>query len=219
MRISDWSSDVCSSDLNPRMADGPAIVGLRCSMAPPEFCDRTLTDPHGVRHPCPTDGRLPEAGGTSRAFARSPFTTTPQMGDHGMHMIARGPSPRFRSIDMPDHRPLDTLFHPPALITVVLAGEALALMLALASGQAGTRMLQFGLMSLGIQWIAVGTLCALYLLHRPLSRLPSSTLAWACLGLLLAMTLLVRSEEHTSELQSLMLISYAGLCLDKKTSA
>src|SRR3546814_8211351 len=82
MRISDWSSDVCSSDLNPRMADGPAIVGLRCSMAPPEFCDRTLTDPHGVRHPCPTDGRLPEAGGTSRAFARSPFTTTPQMGDH-----------------------------------------------------------------------------------------------------------------------------------------
>src|SRR3546814_10960012 len=106
------------------MADGPAIVGLRCSMAPPEFCDRTLTDPHGVRHPCPTDGRLPEAGGTSRAFARSPFTTTPQMGDHGMHMIARGPSPRFRSIDMPDHRPLDTLFHPPALITVVLAGRS-----------------------------------------------------------------------------------------------
>src|SRR3546814_18025525 len=90
MRISDWSSDVCSSDLNPRMADGPAIVGLRCSMAPPEFCDRTLTDPHGVRHPCPTDGRLPEAGGTSRAFARTPLPTTPKMGDHGMHMIARG---------------------------------------------------------------------------------------------------------------------------------
>src|SRR3546814_11900931 len=48
-------------------------------------------------------------------------------------------------------------------------------------------------MSLGSQWIAVGTLCALYLLRRPLSRLPSSTLAWACLGLLLAMTLLVAS--------------------------
>src|SRR3546814_20370632 len=39
----------------------------------------------------------------------------------------------------------------------------------------------------------LGTLCALYLLRRPLSRLPSSTLAWACLGLLLAMTLLVAS--------------------------
>src|SRR3546814_20487832 len=94
---------------------------------------------------------------------------------------------------MPDHRPLDTLFHPPALITVVLAGESLALMLALASGQADTRMLQFGLMSLGIQWIAVGTLCALYLLRRPLSRLPSSTLAWACLGVSMALPLLVAS--------------------------
>src|SRR3546814_10191348 len=30
-------------------------------------------------------------------------------------------------------------------------------------------------------------------------------------------TRLVRSEEHTSELQSLMRISYAGFCLKKKT--
>src|SRR3546814_4362401 len=51
---------ISSTRVNPRMADGPAIVGLRCSMAPPEFCDRTLTDPHGVRHPCPTDGRSEE---------------------------------------------------------------------------------------------------------------------------------------------------------------
>src|SRR3546814_1552962 len=29
---------------------------------------------------------------------------------------------------------------------------------------------------------------------------------------------LVRSEEHTSELQSLMRISYAGFCLKKKTT-
>ncbi len=94
---------------------------------------------------------------------------------------------------MPDHQALDALFRPPALVTVVLAGEALALMLALAPGQAGARMLQFGLASLGIQWIALGTLCTLYLLRRPLSRLPPSGLAWACLGLLLAMTLLVAS--------------------------
>ncbi len=95
---------------------------------------------------------------------------------------------------MPDHhQPLDTLFRPSALIIVVLSGEALALMLALASGQAGARMLQFGLASLGIQWIAVGTLCMLYLLRRPLSHLPPSVLAWACLGLLLTMTLLVAS--------------------------
>ncbi|MFC3717077.1 sensor histidine kinase [Luteimonas soli] len=94
---------------------------------------------------------------------------------------------------MPDHRPLEALFRPPALITVVLAGEALALMLALASGRPGARMLQFGLASLGIQWVAVGTLCMLYLLRRPLSRLTASVLAWVCLGLLLAMTLLVAS--------------------------
>src|SRR3546814_8332810 len=31
-------------------------------------------------------------------------------------------------------------------------------------------------------------------------------------------TLLVRSEEHTSELQSLMRISYAVFCLKKKTT-
>src|SRR3546814_4574196 len=34
--------------------------------------------------------------------------------------------------------------------------------------------------------------------------------------LLLAGLLLLRSEEHTSELQSLMRISYAGFCLKKK---
>src|SRR3546814_14646812 len=46
----------------------------------------------------------------------------------------------------------------------------------------------------GVQTFAVPiSLCALYLLRRPLSRLPSSALAWACLGLLLAMTLLVAS--------------------------
>src|SRR3546814_8515265 len=35
---------------------------------------------------------------------------------------------------------------------------------------------------------------------------------------LLGLGLMVRSEEHTSELQSLMRISYAGFCLTKKTS-
>src|SRR3546814_2537349 len=39
----------------------------------------------------------------------------------------------------------------------------------------------------------------------------------ASMGLMLALaTALVRSEEHTSELQSLMRISYAVLCLKKK---
>ena len=77
-------------------------------------------------------------------------------------------------------------------MAVILAGEALGLLLALAPGTDGW-LVRFGLASLGIQWIAVGTLCALFLLRHPLARLPAMALAWACLGLLLAMTLLVAS--------------------------
>ena len=88
-------------------------------------------------------------------------------------------------------RPLDALFRPPALIAVVLAGEALALILALAPGQSNGRLVAFGLASLGVQWVTLGTLCTLYLFRRLLARLPARLLAWACLGLLLAITLLV----------------------------
>lgn len=91
----------------------------------------------------------------------------------------------------PSTRPLDALFRPPALAAVVLAGEALALILALAPGQSDGRLVAFGLASLGIQWVTLGTLCALYLLRSLLARLPAPLLAWACLGLLLAITLLV----------------------------
>jgi len=74
---------------------------------------------------------------------------------------------------------------------VVLAGEALATILALAPPRNGDRMVHFGLASLGIQWVALGTLCVLFLLRRPLAKLPPLHLAWACLGLFLAMSLLV----------------------------
>jgi two-component system sensor histidine kinase AlgZ len=83
------------------------------------------------------------------------------------------------------------MFRTPALVTVVLTGEALALLLALAPGQPGDRLVVFGLASLAIQWISVGTLCALYLLRHALARAPRSLLAWTSLGILLAMTLLV----------------------------
>lgn len=91
----------------------------------------------------------------------------------------------------PRAHPLDALFRPQALVTVVLAGEALALILALAPGQSSGRVVAFGLASLGIQWVALGTLCALYVCRHPLARLPAPLLAWACLGLLLAISLLV----------------------------
>ena len=87
--------------------------------------------------------------------------------------------------------PLAALWRPPALLGVMLGGEALAAILALAPAQDGDRLVQFGLASLGIQWVALGTLCALYLLRHRLGRLPPMRLAWVCLGLLLAMSLLV----------------------------
>ncbi len=87
--------------------------------------------------------------------------------------------------------PLAALWRPPALLGVMLGGEALAAILALAPTQNGDRLVQFGLASLGIQWVALGTLCALYLLRHRLDRLPPMRLAWICLGLFLAMSLLV----------------------------
>src|SRR3546814_4961218 len=48
---------------------------------------------------------------------------------------------------------------------------------------------------------------------RNLARLAREQPIWA----ITALTLSPRSEEHTSALQSLMRISYAGFCLKKKT--
>ncbi len=76
---------------------------------------------------------------------------------------------------------------------MLLVGEALALVLALAPAGNDDRLVRFGLASLGIQWITLGTMSSLYLLRRWLAKLPAATLAWACLGLLLAMTALVGS--------------------------
>ncbi|MFT3669125.1 MAG: histidine kinase [Pseudoxanthomonas sp.] len=92
----------------------------------------------------------------------------------------------------PGRSPLDVLFQAPVLIAVLMAGEALALIMALASDATG-RLIQFGLASLGIQWVSLATLCILYLLRRQLARLPPPYLAWLCLAFLLCMTTLVAS--------------------------
>ncbi|MFN3702763.1 sensor histidine kinase [Thermomonas sp.] len=91
----------------------------------------------------------------------------------------------------PQQDPLAALWRPPALLGVVLGGEALAAILALAPAQDSDRLVHFGLASLGIQWVALGTLCALYLLRRPLRRLAPRRLAWVGLALFLGMSLLV----------------------------
>src|SRR3546814_6736692 len=58
--------------------------------------------------------------------------------------------------------------------------------------------------------------------HRPLLRLALANLyrpgaQTSALVVALGLALTLRSEEHTSELQSLMRISYAVFCLKKKT--
>lgn len=97
----------------------------------------------------------------------------------------------WQKLDSSGDGSLDALFRPYALAAVLLAGEALALILALASEASGGRLIQFGLASLGVQWVALGTLCMLFLSRRPLARLPATAVAWICLAILLGMTLLV----------------------------
>lgn len=57
------------------------------------------------------------------------------------------------------HQPLDALWRPNSLLVIVLAGQALALILTLAPARpTEDRLVQFGLASLGIQWVALTTL-------------------------------------------------------------
>ncbi len=94
------------------------------------------------------------------------------------------------STPLPAH-PLDALWQAPAIVSVVLVGECLALVLALAPGADGDRWVYFGLASLMIQWIVLLTLGGLWIVRRPLSRWPTLRLAWAALALLIATTWLV----------------------------
>ncbi|MCF7222352.1 sensor histidine kinase [Marilutibacter chinensis] len=91
----------------------------------------------------------------------------------------------------PALQPLDALWQPPVLISVLLAGECLASVLALAPGISANRWVYFGLASLLIQWISLLTLLALYLLRGRLATRPPLQLAWIATGLLLVNTWLV----------------------------
>lgn len=73
--------------------------------------------------------------------------------------------------------PLDVLWRSQTLISILLAGEALALILALAPGSNPERWIYFGLASLMVQWVILLTLGVLFLARRPLSRLPLGQLA------------------------------------------
>ena len=95
------------------------------------------------------------------------------------------------SYGKPTLTPLDALWQAPALLWMLVAGEAVALILALAPGTAASPLEYFGLSSLAIQWILVMTLLGLYALRRWAERLHPMSIAYLALALLLAATAVV----------------------------
>lgn len=83
---------------------------------------------------------------------------------------------------------LNPIWQGPMIIRVVLAGEALAIILTLATAPTEAQWVHFGLASLVIQWIALATLGALRLLRAPLARLPAHFVAYSALALLMICT-------------------------------
>lgn len=88
-------------------------------------------------------------------------------------------------------RPLDALWQPRVLVWVLLTGEGLAAVLALAPGNEHGGLTYFGLASLLIQWIALLSLGVLYALRHLLGHVPAPRVAWVALAVLLASTLIV----------------------------
>ena len=88
-------------------------------------------------------------------------------------------------------RPLDTLWEASTIIRIVIAGEALALVLALAPGVTGDRLTYFGMASFSTQWIALMAMGMLFLGRRGLSRASPIRGAQAALVALVVSTWLV----------------------------
>jgi len=89
--------------------------------------------------------------------------------------------------------PLDALWQAPVIIWVLLAGEGLAIILALAPGQTGSPWVYFGLTSLMVQWVFLSTLGAMYLARRRLARLSPNLIANIALLILIVVSILVCS--------------------------
>jgi two-component system sensor histidine kinase AlgZ len=84
--------------------------------------------------------------------------------------------------------PLDALWQARTIIWVLLVGEALAAMLAIAPGTAGDRLTNFGVASLTIQLVVLTAMGLLYLLRRLLVTVSPPVLAQVSLAALLVST-------------------------------
>lgn len=93
--------------------------------------------------------------------------------------------------DLAAASPLGMLWRAPVIAWVLIAGEGLAIVLALAPGIQGNRWAYLGLTSLVVQWVALLTLGGLYLLRHRLWNLRPHYVAWIALTLLVACTWLI----------------------------
>ena len=75
---------------------------------------------------------------------------------------------------MHSQSPLDTLWRPASLGWCILGGQAIALLLSLAPGVSGSRLIWFGLNSLVALWIVLVSSAALYAARSQLKRLPTN---------------------------------------------
>src|SRR5690606_10679296 len=119
-------------------------------------------------------------------------------GGHGwLHCLRhpRAPSPDEGTLRLSQPgtalRPLDALWEAGTIIRIILAGEALALVLALSPGLAGDRLTWFGMASFAIQWIALVAMAMLFLARRRLARASPVRVAQFALVALVASTWIV----------------------------
>lgn len=88
-------------------------------------------------------------------------------------------------------RPLDTLWEAGTIIRIILAGEALALVLALGPGPADNILPRFGMASFAIQWIALVAMAILFLARSRLIHASPVRVAQVALVSLVLSTWLV----------------------------
>jgi two-component system sensor histidine kinase AlgZ len=74
--------------------------------------------------------------------------------------------------------PLEVFCRPGAVLAVVLAGEGVAVLLALAPGVEGERWVRLGLLSLLVQWVALMWVAGLCVARRSLGRYAALRVAW-----------------------------------------
>src|SRR3546814_686778 len=195
MRISDWSSDVCSSDLLGHGGRPPATVASHRAA-------------RGV-----TGGECGVNRGQTRLNIRRHFAraSRPAHAAHASHRQRGGMNDRSSDRDQRDPYQWDVV-----VVGASFSGAACAL----AARRAGLRVCVLERKrDPGIRLHTTGIIVGEAAEGTPLGLMPAA-LSRRVEGVRLyapnLRSLSLRSEEHTSELQSLMRISYAVFCLKKK---